>query len=302
MNKRNFFSFLSAALLFGSVNAMTPQNTQNSLQSSSQNTPISSTEISNQSNEGLSYSLKSPYTQANEIIRQGAVLLGSQNGVIGTVKAAAGCFSGNMNPNNITDANPIVLAYWKDLQNLQSSNQFFSVAIRSLQDRSVFCAWKDEDLIPFALSLNGYNVSIGNSYVSLIPLDQKLSSFDGSMFYRNLNEEVANGIKYEALLDVLSDVVGKPSENFSTIKEVFMASLDRNLEEKTDRFFNSELTAYFYKKLGLIDKNVNCSNVIPAEFSSFGGLQDILNNIAIKTDAVLKMSTTPSYGGCCLIM
>lgn len=298
MNNCNFFSFLSATLLFGSVNAMDIQKPTELDKNPAQN----SSEVVTSINNGLSYAIKSPYTQANEIIRQGAVFLGSRDGIIGAIGTVSGTVGGNFNPNNINDASPIALVYWKDLKNLQSQNQYFNVAIRSLQDRSVFSAWKDNDLIPCVVALNGYNVSIRNSYVSLTPLDQKLSSYEGSVFYRNLNENVSNSIRYDALLDVLSDVIGKPSEDFSTIKEVFNAALDRNLEERTDKFFNSELTAYFYKKLGLIDSTINCSNVIPAELSSNNGFKDILSNIATRTDTILKMSVAPAYGGCCLIM
>lgn len=300
MNKRNFFSFfLSTAMTLGSVNAMELQHPDNS-QNSSSNTPANSVENLNPVNEVLSYSFRSPYTQENATIQQGAILLSSRSGIIGSVSTATNYLSGVFNPNNVNDASPIVLAHWKDLQNLQSTNQYFGNAMRSLRDRAIFYNWEDNDIIPCVVSLSGYNVSLGDSFVSLIPLDQKILSSNGSVFYRNLNNDVSDNISYNLILDVLADVVGKPSEDFRSLKEVFFAPLDKNTEENTEKFFNSELAAYFYKVLGLIDSNTNCSNVVPPELSSGAGSRDLLYNIAAGIDTPLKLSQASVCGKCLL--
>lgn len=268
-----------AALFFGAVNATNVSSVQDSNKLGGGVTRTSMLELPLieeehiERTESLSYSFQ--HGESSIDLTQGAVIGFADESAFGKAKNLAQLVSRVKNTNKINGVSALFLAYWSDIRVIGdgNSNPYINNVMNYLDDYATFYAWSNEDLIPCTVSLDG-------SYVSLIPLQQKVMQCKGNVYYRNLNEDISANIEYSAVLDLFKNVVGKPAESFLSLKEPILALWDKNTEENTDKFFNSELTAYCYKKLGIISQDINCSNVIPAELSSAAGSHDVLNGLA----------------------
>lgn len=297
MNKSKTISmFCGAVLLFGSANAMDTapvQNPDGLGEDTAQVLPVTATDFEENYASSLTYSFQ--YDDADVVLKQGAVISVAEDTAFGKAKNIAQIVSRVKNSNKINAVSPLFLAHWSDISTIGegNSNPYIGNAMASLKDYSVFYAWSSDKVIPCTVSLDF-------GYVSLLPLEQKIMQSKGNVYYRNLNDDISDSINYEDILALFKDVVGRPAEAFTSLKEPIFALLDKNTEERTDKFFNSELTAYCYKKLGIISQDINCSNIIPAELSSSAGSRDILNGLA-GSDTLLHSFkyVDPLYTQCC---
>ena len=124
--------------------------------------------------------------------------------------------------------------------------------------------------------------------VELVPLEEVIQSYPGTIYYRKLNCD-RNIDFYDKLAMAHSDIHNLPYDlnPIDWIKALLNINIGNN--QHNDRFWCSSLVAYIYTKLGFLNNDTPWSLISPNEFSSVYGKNLLkFNNCILEDDVKIK--------------
>ena len=140
---------------------------------------------------------------------------------------------------------------------------------------------------PFSLESDGSAGEVLRGippHVHFHDLGKRLLDYDGSVHVRPL----IKGVDLRKTRAFYNANLGRDYESVFALGELLKSPMGLNRVENTKRVFCSELAALFYRDCGLIPADVNVSNVIPEQLSSYALMGDLLHGVA-NIDIALKI-------------
>jgi hypothetical protein len=153
-------------------------------------------------------------------------------------------------------------------------------------------------LAPFVLEANGTaEQALGFIYphVQISPFKKSLTEYEGNVYLR----QIMCDIPTDFTGDFIQTYIGKSYETLGTLDELLKAVTGSNKQERIQNVFCSELCGIFYRQVineivltderyssihALMNERLrsyaNVSNIIPEQFGSGAGADDLLNTLA----------------------
>lgn len=131
-------------------------------------------------------------------------------------------------------------------------------------------------------------------YVHIRDFNACVNEYEGSVYFRNLNQN----IPYSHVMAFLYTHLGRPYEEPANLRNIAVGT-QQNDDDLFENIFSGELAAGFYKEMGILPTTVNPDDVLPANFSYFARPNDLLSKFA-DAEISLKQMEQESIACSCL--
>ncbi|MDR2107396.1 MAG: hypothetical protein LBO73_02670 [Holosporaceae bacterium] len=240
----------------------------------------------------------------NEIkLTNGSMVCFAAKGRIGKIIRYASTYNTVDNPLGLSHSGLLLLSNPRDvLQMIENSPNTADRAKKAMTEsllqyyRAEISIENFSGVAPFLLEATGtVKQALGLIYphVQISPFKKVLEEYSGNIYLRSALYDVPTDFSDK----FIRDHIGRPYETAGTLIEVLKAVRGANKEERTQNVFSSELCGLFYRSAindlwtrnstlsgeslnGLLDLYVNVSNIIPEQFGTGAGANDLLKGLA----------------------